>query len=553
MNGRSWRWRWRLLFGLAGGLVLACSTGDPGGDDGSATTPAGTTGTSGGAPASATTSSDVGRVTIHRLNGVEYDNTVRDLLGDTSHPSSAFPADDGAYGFDNIADALSISPILFEQYDLSAERLATNAVQNADVMICDPTTAGASACAGQILGPFLNRAWRRRIAPDEVAALVAVVTNAIASGSPFADAMQVAIKAALLSPNFLFRVETNSTTGGAAPRALDDYELANRLSYFLWSTMPDDALFAFADARKLTDERVLARQVRRMLVDPKAHALIDNFASQWLLHTFDQAAPDATLFPSFDDALRASMRAETKAFVGSFVLGDQRLPDLFDANFSFLDARMAAHYGIAGVTGGEPVRVALDPGSHRGGLLTQASILTMTSVATRTSVVRRGEWVLSELLCSPPPPPPPNVPALPETVGTGTMRQRLEEHRKNPACASCHTQMDPIGFALEHYDALGRWRETDNGEPIDASGVLPGGAKIDGEVQLAQALEKDPRFIDCATRKLFAYALGRVPAPADERRIKGLVNAFAKDDFKTEELIVTIIASDAFRMRQDGN
>ncbi len=520
--------------------------------------PSPTTGTSDGGPAleggpdagAGAVADDIGAVTIRRLNAAEYDNTVRDLLGDTSHPAAAFPPDDGAYGFTNIGEALSMSPLLVEQYDLSAARLAEKAASNPDIMICD---AASDGCAGRILAPFLRRAWRRRVAPSEVEALTGIVSRTQGEGLPFADAMQVAFKAALLSPSFLFHVETDEGHADSAPHALDDYELASRLSYFLWSTMPDDALFAFADAGKLSDPRVLDRQVRRMLADPKATALLDNFATQWLLHSLGERTPDPAIFPTFDEELRLSMAGETKAFVGSFLFGEEPLPELLDARFTFLDARLAAHYGIAGVSGSELTRTPLAEGSHRGGLLTHASILTMTSVATRTSVVRRGEWVLSELLCSPPPPPPPDVPALPVTVSVGTMRQRLEEHRKNPACQSCHTQMDPIGFALEHYDALGRWRDTDQGQAIDATGKTPAGIAFDGAGELAKVIKDDPRFIDCATRKLFTYALGRVPGTYDERRLKGLVRAFAKDDYRTRDLISNIIDSDAFRMRRGGN
>jgi hypothetical protein len=536
---------------LGAGALVACAASDPTGDgpsDGRAD--AGATAEASADAAASSAAADIGAVTIRRLNAVEYDNTVRDLLGDTSHPASAFPPDDGAYGFTNIGEALSISPLLLEQYQLSASRLAGKATSNPDIMICDGATEG---CAAQILAPFLRRAWRRRISPGEVDSLAAVVANAQSNGVTFPGAMQVAIEAALLSPSFLFRIETDPDATATTPHALDDYELANRLSYFLWSTMPDDALLAFADAGKLSDPRVLDRQVRRMLADSKATALIDNFISQWLLHAFDERTPDPATFPSFDEELRAAMAAETKAFASSFVFGEQRLPDMLDARFTFLNARLASHYGLDAVSGAELTRVALAEGSHRGGLLTHASILTMTSAATRTSVVRRGEWVLSELLCSPPPPPPPNVPALPVAVSVGTMRQKLDEHRKNPACQSCHTQMDPIGFALEHYDALGRWRDTDQGLAIDATGKMPTGQAFDGADELAKVIKNDPRFVDCATRKLFTYALGRVPGTFDERRLQGLVKAFARDDYRTKDLIVNIIGSDAFRMRRGGN
>jgi Protein of unknown function (DUF1592)/Protein of unknown function (DUF1588)/Protein of unknown function (DUF1587)/Protein of unknown function (DUF1595)/Protein of unknown function (DUF1585) len=545
-------WRSAALYTLLAAAV-ACSTGDPaspyapppahgGPDDG--------TGTS--APGGPAGASDVGTLTVRRLNRAEYDNTVRDLLGETTRFSDTFPPDDGAEGFTNVADALSISPLLVERYEAAAEKLADTAVANPTIITCEPTPATGDACATEILSRFARRAWRRPVSTDEVARLVSVVHAAEATSLPFAAAIQVAIKTTLLSPSFLFRIELDADPTDPKPHALDDYELASRLSYFLWSSMPDDVLFAYAGAKKLSEPRVFDLEVRRMLADPKAKALIDNFASQWLLHTLAGATPDATIFPSFDDGLRASMGLETQAFLGSFLFGDQSLPDMLDARFSFLDARMAAHYGIKGVTSTEPVRVSLPAGSHRGGLLTHASVLTMTAVATRTSPVRRGEWVLSELLCSPPPPPPPGIPALSETISVGTMRERMEAHRKNPVCATCHTQMDPIGFALEHYDAVGRWRNTDQGQPIDASGVLPGGQAIDGATELAAAIKKDPRFERCATRKLYTYALGRVPEPFDAQRLAGLTATFAAGGHRTRDLIVDIVHSDAFRMRHGG-
>lgn len=541
-----------LFVALTGVASLDCSSPEPPG-----TLPAlarEDAGASGPAPAASAAEVDVGAVTLRRLNAVEYDNTVRDLLGDTTRPGRHFPPDDGAYGFTNIGAALNISPLLLEQYEQAASKLAASAVTSRDLITCTPeSTPEAKDCARQILAPLLRRAWRRHVEAAEIEALVAIAVSAQQNGLSFGDAMAVAIKALLLSPSFLFHVEIDPDPTSTAAHDVDDYELASRLSYFLWSTMPDDALFAYAEAGKLAAPRVLDRQVRRMLADPKAQALLDNFASQWLLHTFDLRTPDMVLFPSFDDELRAAMAAETRAFVGSFLFGEEPLPDMLDAPFSFLNERLGAHYGVPGLSGDTLVRVPLDPASHRGGLLTHGSVLTMTSVATRTSVVRRGEWVLAELLCSPPPAPPANVPALPPAVTVGTMRERLEEHRKNPACRSCHTQMDPIGFALEHYDAIGRWRDTDQGQPIDATGSTPTGQTFDGGAELSAVLKADSRFVDCATRKLFTYALGRVPGAFDEPRLKGLVKAFAKDGYVTRNLIVNIIGSDAFRKRRGGS
>ena len=527
--------------------AVACGTGDPAAPSAKA---------DGGAPAVPVSAeeleNDVGRVTVRRLNRVEYDNTVRDLLGDTSHLSATFPPDNGAEGFTNNADALTISPLLFEKYEAAAEKLATGAVANPKIVKCSAAASAKGGCAEEILSRFAKRAWRRAVTADEVTRLVALVERAEEAGQPFLQGLELAIKATLLSPNFLFRIEIDPNPDSKVAHPLTDFELASRLSYFLWSSMPDDALFAYAEAGKLSTPNVFDAQVQRMLADPKAAALVDNFAADWLLHTLGEAAPDTTVFPAFDEDLRHAMEGETMAFLGSFIRGDESLAGMFDASFTFLNGRMAEYYGIPGVSGADFVRVPVTPESHRGGLLSHASILTMTSVATRTSPVRRGEWVLSELLCSPPPPPPPDIPALTEGTKTGTIRQRMEQHRKDPVCATCHSQMDPIGFALEHFDAIGRWRDLDEGLPIDASGQLPGGEKIDGSIDLAKAIKADPRFASCSTRKLYAYALGRSPEPFDAQRIAALSKSFVDDNYRMKNLILNVIYSDAFRMRRGG-
>jgi hypothetical protein len=496
-------------------------------------------------------SNDVGTVTLHRLNGAELDNTVRDLVGATAaRPSASFPPDDGAGSFTNNADALTISPLLFEKYATVVEDIANAAASSPKIVKCDP--AAETACATETLSRFAKRAWRRTPAAADIARLVAVFDGARKEGLAFRDALAVAIEATLLSPRFWFRIETDPDPGSPTPHPLDDFELASRLSYFLFASMPDDVLFAYAEAGKLHEPRVFDQQIERMLRDAKAQSLVEQFGAQWLLHNLAEAAPDPTAFPEWSEELRVSMTGETKAFIGSFLLGDRSLVAMMSANYTFLDARMAAHYGVAKPGGEGFVQTTLAPTTHRGGLLTQASFLTMTSVATRTSPVRRGEWVLSELLCAPPPPPPPGVPALDGNVKTGTMRQRMEEHRKNPVCATCHTMMDPIGFALERYDGLGRWRDNDDGVAIDTTGKLPGGATIDGEVDLAREIENDPRFAQCATRKLYAYALGRAPRSYDEGRLAELTQSFVASDHRFRELVIDIVHSDAFRMRRGG-
>lgn len=528
------------------GAVAACDDTSPPSSASSAVADAG-----GGEAAARPPGYDVGTLTIRRLNSTEYDNTVRDLLGDTTRPGKDFPQDDGADSFTNIADALTMSPLLFEKYEAAAQRLAGTAVTNPTVVQCTQEE-GDAQCVAHVMTRLLPRAFRRETPPDELARYVKVGTGLLDAGASRNIALQGALCAALLSPSFLFRIESDPALTDTASHAVSDFELASRLSYFLWSSMPDDVLFEYARAGKLSSPEVFDRQVKRMLDSPKAQSLIDGFATPWLAHAFGNVAPDPAIYPQWSDELRAGMTGETRAFLGSFIFDDQSFTSILDARFTYLNARMAVHYGIPDVHGDAFQRVALSPATHRGGLLTQASILTMTSVPTRTSPVRRGEWVLAELLCSPPPPPPPGVPALEATVSVGTMRQRMEEHRKNPICASCHTQMDPIGFSLEHYDAIGQWRDTDQGQPIDATGQLPGGLPIDGEAQLAQALKSDPRFPRCATRKLFTFALGRVAQPFDEARLLMLSDRFAASGYRIRALIEDIVHTDAFRMRHGG-
>ncbi len=509
------------------------------GDDTSATNPTG----------------DVGSVAIHRLNGAEYDNTVRDLIGDDSHLSSTFPPDDGAGSFTNNADALNLSPLLFEKYEAAAEKLATFGVTGAGrarVVTCDPKAVGDEACATEALTTFAKRAWRRPVTPEEVGRLVGLVNVAKEEGEGFDQGMMLAVKATLLSPNFLYRVEVDPDPASNTPRPLNGYEIASRLSYFLWSTMPDDALFAAAEADKLQAADDIEAEARRMLADPKSKALLDNFASQWFVSTLSNSAPAPEVFGAFDDDLRKAMAEETKQLVGSFFFGDQDFSEILDAKFSFVNDRLAKHYGLPGTFGKDLVRVELPTESHRAGLLTQASVLTATSIATRTSPVRRGAWVLANLLCTEPPPPPPNVPALPMTNVKGTMRQRMAAHRDNPACSGCHTLFDPIGLALEHFDGVGRWRDTDQGLPIDATGQIPSGMPFDGAAELATAIKSDARFTKCATEKFFSYALGRSKRDYDEGRLIALGKEFGSQRFRASELIIDIVRNDAFRKRRGG-
>ncbi len=545
------------IFSAALGLLAACTgtIGDStdraghGADAVGSASPGGTSGSTacGGA-------AQLGYQGMHRLNRAEYDNTVRDLLGDTSGPSANFPPDDGADSFTNNADSLTISPLLFEGYQAAAETLASTAVHGnarAGIFTCDPVTTGAAACASQIVSSFAGRAWRRPLTVDEVTELAHLVSVATMQGDTFARGVELAIEAILLSPHFLFRPELDPSPASDGVHDLTQYELASRLSYFLWSSMPDAELFGLAKNGTLGDPTVLASTTIRMLDDPRAGAIVHNFAREWLTSTFAMSTPAPDVFPAFDADLRSAMQTETSMFMASLLLGQGSLLDLIDANYTFVNDRLAQHYAMPGITGAAFRRVASD-GSHRGGLLTQGTMLTMTSVATRTSPVRRGEWVLAELLCSPPPPPPPNVPALPPTMTSGTMRQRLAQHRQAAECASCHKLMDPIGLALEHYDGVGAWRDSDEGQPIDATGTLPEGTRFDGAAELAKAIKNDSAFPGCATEKLFSYALGRVPTDMDRCLLTELTQHVADKGLSSRELMTAIIANDAFRKRRGG-
>lgn len=532
------RWRGHLLLAASPLLFTACL---PSVDLGDGSGPAAQCG------------SPVGSVATHRLSNVEYDNTVRDLLGDTSRPSSQFPVDDtGASTFTNNADALSISPLLFEAYETAAEALATTAMAGparSKIMVCDPATAGEDACRSQIMSTFAARAWRRPLTTDEVTALVNVASASKSQGDPFETGIQIGVQAVLLSPNFLFRAEIDATPGDPTPHLLEDHELASRLSYFLWSSMPDDELRASADAGKLRDRNELDAQAKRMLADPRALSLVDNFGRQWLNRTFVNAKPDPMVFPAFTASLRASMNEETQQFLQEVLLGSGSLLDLIDGQYTYVNSELASYYGLPPVTGSGFQKVSL-AGTNRGGILTQGSWLAQTSLTSRTIPTRRGAWVLALLLCQPPTTPPGVISALPPEMPGQTIRQRLAGHATAPGCANCHALMDPIGLSMEHFDAIGRWRDLDSGAMIDATGQLPSGVQYDGVTQLEAALKADPAVLQCATNKVLSFALGRVPTTDDTCRIQAFAADIATKGYQTKELLLDVIHDDSFRMRQ---
>ena len=685
---------------------------------------------------------DPGRVTVRRLNRVEYKNTVRDLLGVDFDPTENFPADDVGHGFDNIGDVLTMSPLLMERYLEAAEAIATRVIlveppppskryqrgsrlnpRHDDVpderfRLLDPTateawksgpfTTGATffrmfpdeeiiykatlyaetdnevpvevalfiqgealtevspaealarlvgvdsaadnrikiletfeitsrdpkknqtieflvtgipniesvgiamvkpsegepsaklqirtlwaegpldtrpdtqleilACTPdipqveqtrEVLTRLLRRGYRRPPTETEIEELTQFVGAIQADGGKWEAGIQAAIKVILCSPKFLFRLELDDRPQSPEPYPIDEFQLASRLSYFLWSSMPDAELFELAAENQLTDN--LEAQVKRMLADPKATELARDFGSQWLqIQRIATVTPDRDRFPSFGRRLRAAMLKETELFLESVFREDQSVLDLLDADYTFLNKELANHYGITDtqgnwmgqkktVLGGEAIkgkefqRVALQ-GASRGGILTHASVLTVTSNPTRTSPVKRGRWVLEQVLGSPPPPPPPDVPELEEDhdAATGTtLRERLEQHREDPACANCHAKMDPIGFALENYNAIGAFRTKEGELEIDTTAELPDGTAFDGIADLKQILkDRKQQFVRCLTEKMLTYALGRGLEYYDRPTVDQIVAQLEAEGYRSSVLITEIVKSDPFRLRR---
>ena len=609
-----------------------------------------------------------GHVTLRRLNRSEYNNTIRDLFGVDYRPAADFPNDEVGYGFDNIGDVLSLSPILMEKYFRAAEEISAKAirtdipayppedhirtkkwgtksdeqavriendsfwglwregsidirypfktdgeyllrinayaalagpeppkmqislngkpvktfevkeveeerrdfvvklkpgkgvhqvsvaymnnyvnndspdpalrgdrnlfVKNTDmigpldapqprlpeshrrVIVRQPKPGEARQVARESLAQFAQKAYRRPVGEKEVNRLLSFVDMVMGDAGSFEEGMQLATQAVLVSPHFLFRWELDTRPArDETIRRLNDWELASRLSYFLWSSMPDAELFRLAKLGELTKPEVLEAQVRRMVADPRSSALVENFAGQWLqIRNLAGVTPDPVKFPSFDESLRTAMKRETELFFGAVMKEDRSIFELIDSDFTYLNDRLASHYGIDGVSGSAFQRVSLDKGSGRGGILTHASILTITSNPTRTSPVNRGKWILEEILGTPPPPPPPDVEELEENqeaITSGSLRERLEKHRAKDECATCHSKMDPLGFALQNFDGIGAWRDLDGNFPIDPTGELPTGETINGPAGLKKVLKSRETFIRALAEKMLTFALGR--------------------------------------------
>jgi hypothetical protein len=510
-----------------------------------------------------------------RLNRTEYNNTLRDLFGVDLRAGDLLPSEGGGgEGFDNNAGSLFTSPVLMEKY-LEAAELVLGTLFPATDARDDPKAANRVeadglaavrrrllvALPGPMIGPrdaarkvfdaFLPRAFRRPATAREVERYLSLFDKASKRGDSYDQALKLALKGVLVSPSFLFLIDAPPDRPGAYP--LGQYEVASHLSYFLWASMPDEELFRLAEQGKLHDENVLRGQVRRMLRDRRSRGLADSFAAQWLgiraLGT--TVRPDARLFPEFTDDLAAAMREETLLLFDSIVRDDRSVLQLLDADYTFVNEPLAALYGIKGVKGPEMRRVRLDD-PLRGGVLGHASILTVTSYPHRTSPVLRGRWVLEELLGTEVPPPPPDVPVLDrKAMKTQTIRQQLEKHRARAECATCHQRMDPLGFGLENFDPLGRWRAEQDGRPIDSTGVLPGGDKFTGLGELKKLLlaRRRPEYVGNLCRKMLGYALAREVNKVDRLVVADAARALEDGRWRISCLLETIVVSYPFLHR----
>ena len=654
---------------------------------------------------------DPGRVTLRRLNRVEYNNTVRDLVGVDFQPAADFPQDDVGYGFDNIGDVLSMPPVLLEKYLQAAETILDGAIvsgplapkthryapsrieghqgggalatlsttgemsvtyeapvpgeylfrvqaygdqagdekvrmalkadgreleaievrrargnpklhehrlvlepgkhrlavaflndfyretelvrtnargktykekkiedrnlqvefievrgpfsevvppihaQHRRIFFKQPGSKTTNAVAREILQRFTDRAFRRPANAQELDGLMGLFNRSQEAGDGFEASVKQALTAVLVSPHFLFRGEPQvEPDNPGMVYQISEHALASRLSYFLWSSMPDDELLMLATKGRL--RRNLEAQVRRMLVDPRSRALVDNFAGQWLqLRTLDIVAPDEKLFPGFDSELRTALRAETEALFEHILRKDRPVTEFLTADYTFVNERLARHYGLREVTGPKFVRVSLQ-GTGRRGVLTHGSVLTLTSNPNRTSPVKRGKWILENILASPPPPPPPGVPALESKETHGTLRQRMDAHRDNPMCSSCHAKMDPLGFAFEHFDAVGHFREKDGDAPVETRGALVSGERFADHEELSRVLSdaRQAEFLRCLSEKVLTYALGRGLEYYDRPAVAAIETRLRKRGLRFSALVQAVVESVPFQYRRgDGD
>ncbi|HEY0706988.1 MAG TPA: DUF1592 domain-containing protein [Polyangia bacterium] len=505
---------------------------------------------------------DIGFSPVGRLNRTQYNNTVRDLLGSKLTPAESFPADENPLGFDTIAGALRVQPEHLEKY-LGATAALTdeffarppNDPIRARYLTCDLATGGAS-CHLKILKGFATKAWRR---PVEDSELSAYATLMAAQPTP-QEGVATGMRAVLMSTKFLYRLELDNNPDDAKPRRLTGYELASRLSYFLWGTMPDDELFASAASGALTSDAGLGNQLKRMMGDKdRSRALVESFGTQWLsINHMQQVTPDAAMFPMFNATIRTAMINESKAFIADFLSNDRPITEIFGAPFTYVNGPLAAFYGITGVQGDGVQRVSTVGTKRTGGLLTLGSYLVGESNPTRTSPVKRGLFVLDRLLCSPLPPPPPGTDVNIDQ-GSGlenlSVRQRLEMHQaKGGTCGACHRLVDGIGLGLENFDAVGRYRDRDEYGTIDANAELPapsgnGMVKFNGPEELAKVLAQDPRTLPCVVEKVLTFGVGR-SFEHDPKLREEIATAVKTKGGTLRSAIETVVTADVFRSRR---
>lgn len=500
---------------------------------------------------------------IRRLTRFEYNNTVRDLLGDTTEPAEAFPPEEEIAGFNNQAGALTVSSLLAEQYMKAAEGVSERAVLDMGALLpdCSPDVDGVDECAMHFIETFGKRAFRRPLGADEVTRFKALFDVALADPDfgAFEDGAKFVIQAMLQSPYFLYRPEFGGGATDVNVIKLTNWEMASKLSYMLWNTMPDDELMLAAERGELTTPEQIAAQARRMLGDDKARDAIRNFHAQWLLLThIDTIAKDAVVYPEYNDGLRPLWKEEIQTFIEHVILdGEGTLGELLTANYTFANAELAAFYG-SDVVDGAPAgtsfeQVSLDP-EHRAGFLTMPALMAALSSSSRTSPVFRGKFIREQLMCDILPPPPNDLIIVPpELDPVKTTREQFEEIGAKPECSVCHNLMNPIGFGFENYDAIGQWRDTQNDKTIDATGEIVNSEDLDGTfdgaVDLGQKLAQSEQVATCVASQWFRFGYNRSVTPEDSCNIGPVKDAFKASGYDIKELLVALTQTDAFLYR----
>jgi hypothetical protein len=511
---------------------------------------------------------DPGPLTIRRLNRAEYNNSIRHLTTLDLRLADSFPVDASSYGFDNIAASLTLTPLQVEQYYHAAKSVVEAVLKSKNegsqaayhTIFLDTNidrAAGSQddgAGARRIIEKFATRAFRRPVEQDYIDKLMRIYDSSIEQKCSHDDAVGHMISAVLISPRFLMRAEEAKPEVTEAFK-IDDFDLASRLSFFLWSGPPDDLLLELAAAQKLSQPEVLDQQITRMLEDDRSDALIDNFFAPWLQFAGLQSRkPDSEAFPHYSAALHEAILKEPRLAIAEIIRKNRPVTELIDADYTYVNQTLASHYGLSDIAGDQMQRVTLND-RRRGGLLTSAAILMAQADPGRTNVPRRGSFLTGTILGVPAPPPPPDVPALKETDGAAapkTLRERLEEHRSNPQCASCHAKIDPLGFAFENYDAIGGWREQEVGKAIDASGQLPDGRSFRGPVELKDILlEGKDDFTRTLASQMLIFALGRGPVPTDKCVIDDVVQQTQNGEYRLGTMVRAIITSAPFLHRRN--